>query len=109
RGSTSLGATRCFILPWACGPKVVFAWDCVATAPTPAWANGTTAPTATNLDSTATPRSFVFGSNPTMLKVDGTDERIGPSSKGAYFPVPAILKDAPPAPTPARCTSCWTS
>jgi len=26
---------------------------------------------STNFDSTATPRSFVFGSNPTMLKVDG--------------------------------------
>src|SRR5207302_11317885 len=65
------GSTSRFSRARAVGPYVVFAYDWVATAPTPAWAKGTTAPTATNFDSTAIPRSFVLGSNPTMLKVDG--------------------------------------
>src|SRR5439155_399875 len=46
-------------------------------ARTPARAKGTTAPTATNFDSTAMPRSFVLGSNPTMLKVDGRGRGMG--------------------------------
>ena len=46
--------------------NVTFANDCVATAPTPACAHGTTAPTARNLDCTATPRSPVAGSRATM-------------------------------------------
>ena len=37
--------------------SAVFAQDCVATAPTPALAHGTTAPTHGNLDATATPQS----------------------------------------------------
>ena len=48
------------------GPNVTFANDWVATAPTPAEAHGTTAPTARNLDCTATPRSPVAGSSATM-------------------------------------------
>jgi hypothetical protein len=42
---------------------------CVATAPTPARAHGTTEPTARNLDWTATPRESVSGSKATMEKV----------------------------------------
>jgi hypothetical protein len=38
-------------------------------APTPALAQGTTAPTAMNFDCTATPSSPVFGSKATMEKV----------------------------------------
>src|SRR5690606_12440758 len=53
------------------GPKTVLAYDWVATAPTPARAHDTTAPTARNLDATATPRSPVSASNPTIEKVDG--------------------------------------
>src|SRR5689334_9710560 len=39
------------------GPKDVLANDWVATAPTPACAHGTTAPTAGNFDATATPQA----------------------------------------------------
>jgi hypothetical protein len=48
------------------GPYVTFANDWVATAPTPASAQGTTAPTARNFDWTAIPRSPVAGSSATM-------------------------------------------
>jgi hypothetical protein len=41
----------------------------VATAPTPALAQGTTEPTARNFDWTATPKESVSGSKPTMEKV----------------------------------------
>src|SRR3990170_3477490 len=51
------------------GPYEVFAYACVATAPTPALAQGTAVPTAGNFDSTATPRSPVFGSQAAMLNV----------------------------------------
>src|SRR5262249_22530745 len=51
------------------GPRSVFAHACVATAPTPAFAHGTTAPTHGNFDGTATPRSPFAGSNPTIEKV----------------------------------------
>ena len=40
----------------------MFAHDCVATAPTPALAQGTTAPTQGNLEATATPQSPASGS-----------------------------------------------
>ena len=53
------------------GPKEVFAHAWVATAPTPALAHGTTAPTARNLDCTAMPRSPVAGSRATIEKVEG--------------------------------------
>src|SRR5579864_5585396 len=43
--------------------------DCVATAPTPASAHGTSPPTANQCDCTATPISPVVGSNATMEKV----------------------------------------
>src|SRR3954447_13741299 len=43
--------------------------DCVATAPTPASAHGTSPPTANQCDCTATPISPVAGSNATMEKV----------------------------------------
>src|SRR6476620_7467808 len=55
--------------PRPSGPKSVFAHDCVATAPAPARAHGTTAPTHGNLDATATPRSPVAASNATIEKV----------------------------------------
>jgi hypothetical protein len=48
---------------------VTFASACVATAPTPARAYGTKAPTARNFDWTATPRESVSGSKATMEKV----------------------------------------
>jgi hypothetical protein len=51
------------------GPQVVLAKACVATAPIPAFAQGTTAPTAKNFDCTATPTSPVDGSAPTIEKV----------------------------------------
>jgi hypothetical protein len=38
-------------------------------APTPAWAQGTTEPTARNFDWTATPRESVSGSKATIEKV----------------------------------------
>jgi len=50
-------------------PKEVFIKDCVATAPTPAFAQGTTCPTAKKRDATATPISFAAGSRATMEKV----------------------------------------
>src|ERR1700704_3911462 len=43
--------------------------DCVATAPTPASAQGTSPPTANQCDCTATPISPVAGSKATMEKV----------------------------------------
>jgi len=43
--------------------------DWVATAPTPARAHGTTAPTDRNLEATATPHSPVAGSAATMENV----------------------------------------
>lgn len=61
--------------PWAKDPKIGFKMinaraetvhDCVAIAPTPALAYGTTAPTLKNLEATATPNSFVSGSKPTI-------------------------------------------
>src|SRR5712691_4213631 len=64
-------------------------------APTPARAKGTTAPTATNFDSTATPRSFVFGSKPTMLKVEDQSGRIGRDIGLQLIPLPARLKRNP--------------
>src|SRR5215208_3575799 len=51
------------------GPKDVFAKDCVATAPLPACAHGTTAPTAGNFDATATPQACSSRSQATMEKV----------------------------------------
>src|SRR5690606_17186342 len=51
------------------GPKAVFAQDCVATAPTLAFAHGTTEPTAKNFDWTATPTSPVSGSAATIENV----------------------------------------
>src|SRR5437016_9297091 len=95
RCSASFGATRCFSRARAFGPYVVFAYDWVATAPTPARAKGTTAPTATNFDSTAMPRSFVLGSNPTMLKVDGRGRGMGRTSACRLFSLPAKLKRNP--------------
>ena len=78
--STSFGAIPRFIIASAFGPYAVFAYDCVATAPTPVAAKGTTDPTETNFDSTATPRSFVFGSNATMLNVEGRGRAIWPDN-----------------------------
>src|SRR5688572_4278941 len=54
------------------GPYVTLAKLCVATAPTPASAHGTTAPTARNFDATATPHSFASGSYPTTENVATT-------------------------------------
>jgi hypothetical protein len=48
---------------------VKFANACVATAPTPARAQGTTEPTARNLDWTATPKAPVSGSQAMREKV----------------------------------------
>ncbi len=47
----------------AFGPYSRFAAACVATAPTPGMAYGTAAPAVKACDWTATPRSFVLGSN----------------------------------------------
>src|SRR5512142_741121 len=47
----------------------MFASACVATAPAPARAHGTTEPTARNFEATATPRSPVSGSRATIEKV----------------------------------------
>src|SRR5512142_2205219 len=51
------------------GPKDVLAKDWVATAPTPACAQGTTAPTAGNFDATATPQACSSRSQATMENV----------------------------------------
>src|SRR3954471_9278302 len=63
------------------GPYATFANDWVATAPTPARAHGTTAPTARNFDCTATARSPVAASRATIENVIGwpsvPDPRIG--------------------------------
>src|SRR5213080_2611762 len=85
--TTSFGATPRFNIARASRPYAVFAYACVATAPTRAAAKGTTAPTATNFDSTATPRSFVFGSNATMLNVDGRVRAMPSETSGRYFAV----------------------
>src|SRR6058998_4368650 len=93
--TTSFGATPRFNIARASRPYAVFAYACVATAPTRAAANGTTAPTATNFDSTATPRSFVLGSNATMLNVDGRARCIAAGNGRTLFrdlPAPATLK-----------------
>jgi hypothetical protein len=50
-------------------PSVTLTAAWVATAPAPALAYGTTAPTARYLDATATPHSFRSGSYATMEKV----------------------------------------
>ena len=50
-------------------PYSGFAWAWVATAPTPARADGTTAPTAGNLEATATPQSPRSGSQATIENV----------------------------------------
>src|SRR5215208_6202692 len=58
------------------GPKEVLAKDCVATAPLPACAHGTTAPTAGNFDATATPQACSSRSQATMenvIKAPGGD------------------------------------
>src|SRR3990172_13132478 len=58
------------------GPKPAnpIAW--VATAPTPARAQGTTAPTARDLDCTATPTSPLVGSAATMEQAEVTVESL---------------------------------
>src|SRR5688572_2807464 len=53
------------------GPYVVLAEACVATAPTPARAKGTTDPTEKNRLATATPTSPASGSAATIENVDG--------------------------------------
>lgn len=78
----------------------MFAYDWVATAPTPARAYGTTEPTATNFDSTATPRSFVFGSKATMLNVEdrtGRDIGAGGNRRDVFHTWAATLKPKAPA------------
>jgi hypothetical protein len=54
------------------GPNEVFAEACVATAPTPAFAHGTTVPTAKNRLATATPTSPVAGSAAAIENVAGS-------------------------------------
>src|SRR5947209_9903245 len=96
--TTSFGATPRFSIASASGPYAVFAYAWLATAPTRAAANGTTAPTATNLDSTATPRSLVFGSNATILNVEGRARVIAAGNGRTLFrrfPVPVTLKVVP--------------
>src|SRR5262245_30061505 len=78
------------------GPKVVFAADWVATAPTPASAHGTTLPTAKNFEATATPRSPLAGSKPTIEKVDTR-----PVSGGTEAMAPRETRN-PPRTSPAR-------
>src|SRR5438093_1586057 len=65
------------------GPKVVLPAACVAMAPTSASAQGTTEPTAKNRDCTATPRSPLAGSKPTMEKVEmiGASPAAGATAK----------------------------
>jgi len=58
--------------------------DWVATAPTPAFAHGTTAPTAKKRDATPTPHSPVPGSRATMENV-----ATGPSGRCAAAPATA--------------------
>src|SRR3954469_2595289 len=55
--------------PSAPGPKEISTNDCVATAPTSGWANGTTAPTAGHAVKTPTPSSPVPASRATIEAV----------------------------------------
>src|SRR4029079_6555725 len=57
RSSAGCAPTPAPISSSPSGPNDVFAHDCVATAPWPARAHGTTAPTHGNLDATAMPQS----------------------------------------------------
>ena len=59
------------------GPNDVFADACVATAPTPALAHGTTVPTAKNRLATATPTSPVAGSAAAIENVAGSGGAAG--------------------------------
>src|SRR5579885_1692230 len=61
------------------GPKAVLAQACVATAPMPARAQGTTAPTAMNLLCTATPSSPVAVSHATIENVATIGRIVRPS------------------------------
>lgn len=78
----------------------MFAKDWVATAPTPAWAKGTTAPTEMKRLSTATPRSFVFESKATMLNVEGRGRDamgiVDGNPRTLFQRRGATLKPAPP-------------
>src|SRR5579864_6084041 len=56
--------------------------DCVATAPTPASANGTSPPTANQCDCTATPISPVAGSNATIENVCTGRNGLSPAADG---------------------------
>src|SRR5438128_3623419 len=96
--TTSFGATPRLSIAIVPGPCAVLAYACVAIAPTRAAANGTTAPTATNLDSTAMPRSFVFGSNATILNVEGRARVIAAGNGRTLFrrfPAPVTLMLVP--------------
>ena len=69
----------------------MFARDCVAIAPTPASAQGTTEPTAKNFDCTAIPRSPLSASYPTIENVATGREQASldeSESLGSEEPVP---------------------
>src|SRR5436190_11362147 len=68
------------------GPYVTFAKLCVAMAPTPAFANGTTTPTPSTFDATATPHSFVSGSRATIENVFTFGAGAGASDDAAPNP-----------------------
>jgi hypothetical protein len=60
--SVSRALLPCAIIASPSGPKLILHMACVATAPAPACAQLTTAPTAGNLLATATPHDCSFGS-----------------------------------------------
>src|SRR5262245_61196903 len=90
----------------------MFAQACVATAPTPAFAHGTTLPTPRNRLCTATPRSPVFGSYATIEKVathprqgsgggsGGTEAHAATSTSRLTAFMPAGYAIPPPRPLP---------
>src|SRR6185436_11394326 len=85
RLTTSAGDKPCSSSAIAFGPYCRFADAWVATAPTPAFAYGTAAPAPNARDWTATPKSFVAGSNVIIENVEnhGSGESVFAASGAA--------------------------
>ena len=101
RSITSTGATPCASSRRPSGPyeRLANAW--VATAPTPAWAQGTITPTARNLEATATPHSWASGSAAAIEKVAIGESLEGKSTFGIMrLPLPHVKEM--PCPNSAR-------
>src|SRR2546425_4132026 len=82
RFTTSAGLKPCSSSAIAFGPYDRFADACVATAPTPGFANGTTAPAANARDCTPTPSSLVAGSNAMIENVENHGSAVSCARQG---------------------------